>query len=113
MRESMLERSCLLVSFALGVLTAALGACAQTATRSQAGSMDDVVASVQDPAMKKVWLDAQAKRTLPPADKIPVAENPVSRREIAQVKAAPTRPVRPVIPKESVIAVQPFSEKPI
>ena len=113
MRESMMERSCLLVSLALGVLTAALGACAQTPTRSQAGSMDDVVASVQDPSMKKVWLDAQAKRTLPPADKIPVAEQPVSRREIAQVKAAPTRPVRPVIPKESVIAVQPFSEKPI
>lgn len=113
MRESMTERSCLPAGLALGALMVILGACAQTPTRSQVGSMDDVVASVRDPAMKQVWMDAQAKRRLPPADKIPMAENPVSRRQIAQVKAAPTRPVRPVIPKESVIAVQPFSEQPI
>lgn len=113
MRESMAERSCLPARLALGVLLMTLGACAQTPTRSQAGSMDDVVASVHDPAMKQVWMDAQAKRTLPPADRIPIAEDPVSRRRIAQVKTTPTRPARPVIPKESVIAVQPFSEQPI
>jgi hypothetical protein len=113
MRKSMTARSCLLLRLALGVLMMTLSACAHTPTRSQVGSMDDVIAHVHDPAMKQVWMDARAQRTLPPADKIPMAENPVSRRQVAQVKAAPARPLRPVIPKESVIAVQPFSEQPV
>lgn len=87
-----------------------VSACSQPPTRPQVGSIDDVVAHVPDPAMKKVWLDAEAKHALPPTNKIPVVDNPVSHRQIAQVKAVPTKPTRPVIPQEAVIAVQPFSE---
>jgi hypothetical protein len=97
----------------MAMLALALGACAQAPSRTRPTSMDDVIANVHDPKMKKVWLDAQAKNMLPPVDKIQVAENPVTRRQVAQVRAEPVAPRRPVIPEGAVIAVEPFSEKAI
>src|SRR5262245_51898135 len=95
------------------ILVLTLSGCAQTPTRSQYGSIDDVIANVRDPAMKKVWLDAQAANTLPPVSKIPAPDNPVSQRQVVRVGVAASKPKRPVIPDRTVITVEPFSEEEI
>jgi hypothetical protein len=63
--------------------------------------------------MKQVWMEAQASKRLPPPDTIPTPEYPVTSRQKVLVQTAPSKPVRPVIPERAVIAVEPFSERPI
>jgi hypothetical protein len=75
--------------------------------------VDQVVKHIDDPAMRQIWLEAEAQHRLPPVDKIPVPDTPISHRQPAPIQVAESKPARPLLPKETVIAIQPFSEKPI
>lgn len=106
-----LTKTWLLLAVALPLTV--LNACDRGRTAGGPASVDNVVAGIHDPAMRKLWLDAQASNRLPPVDAIPAPEDPVTQRRPVIVKAAPPEAARPLIPEEAVIAVQPFSSKAI
>jgi hypothetical protein len=89
-----------------------LAACAPAPT-SHSVSVDQVVKHIDDPAMRQIWLEAESQHRLPPIDKIPVPDTPISHRQPTQVQVVESKPARPLIPKETVIAVQPFSVRQI
>ena len=96
----------------LVVVTAAAAAC-QRDGPPNVRSLDDILVTVPDSAMRELWRRAAAAGQLPALGTIPVPRQRVSRRVTASLLVPPAQPRPPAIPRGSVADVRVFSTTPV